>query len=109
MKTRSFIGKRISLQKLEELAEEIFPPGDYDDDYSVAELYLNNFDCLVTDRAGRNAYSIQLYLDHDIILGVQRIGHCHMCGGEGSDDELLRYPHKTLEEEAHNILSSLLK
>jgi hypothetical protein len=31
-----------------------------------------------------------------------------MCGGQGSDDELKRFPHRTLEEEAYQALIDLL-
>lgn len=30
------------------------------------------------------------------IVKIQRMAHCHMCGGQGSDDELKRFPHGTL-------------
>jgi hypothetical protein len=109
MKTRPFIGKTVSLEKLRMAQAEICPCGKYDDEFTVAEVFLSDFECCITDRTGRNAYSIQLYLDEqDRIIRIQRVGHCHMCGGQGSDDELKRFPHRTLEEEAYQVLTDLL-
>jgi len=108
MKTRNFIGKRISLEKLEELADEIYPPGEYDDFNLVAKLYLKNFEYQMTHKIRRKAYSIQMYIDNDKVLGIQRLGHCHLYGGGCSDDALLRFPYMKLEEESYNILTSLL-
>jgi hypothetical protein len=31
-----------------------------------------------------------------------------MCHGQGSDDDLKRFPHSTLEEEAYQVLTDLL-
>ena len=108
MKTRPFIGKTVSLEKLETVDAEIYPRGKYDDEFTVAEIFLSDFECCGMDRTGRNAYSIQLYLDsRNRIVEIVRIGHCHMCHGQGSDDELKRFPHRTLEEEAHMVLTSL--
>jgi hypothetical protein len=54
---------------------------------------------------GRNAYSIQLSLDEqDRIVNIQRVGHCHMCGGQGQDDDLDVFPHNTLDEELDQVL-----
>jgi len=110
MRQRQFVGKKISLERLEDIAETMLPRGERDDDYSVAEIFLNDFEIDVhTDRTGRNAYSIEIYLDNDRIKKIIRIGHCHMCGGQGSDDELTRFPHKSLEEEAEDLLNSILE
>jgi len=109
MKKKDFLGKAISSDKIKDI--EVFknPPGTYDDNFLVLEIFLNDFTCdNFTDRTGRNAYSLRLFLDGENIIKINRIGHCHMCG-QGSDDELSRFPHKTLEEEAEDVLSSLLK
>ena len=109
MKTRPFIGKTVSLEKLQKIDAEIHPRGKYGDEYTVAEIFLNDFECCITDKTGRNAYSIQLSLDADNrIAKIERIGHCHMCHGQGSDDDLKRFPHSTLEEEAYQVLTDLL-
>lgn len=110
MHTRFFIGKAVSLSMVQkDSSVSFYNKGEYDDDYSVAELDLNNFECLGnTDRTGRNAYSIQLFLDGDKIKKIQRIGHCHMCSGQGSDDELRRFPQMSLEEEAEQKITNLL-
>jgi hypothetical protein len=108
MKTHPFIGKTVSLEKLRMAEAEISPRGEYDE-FTIAEVFLSDFECNGTDSEGRNAYSIQLYLDEqDRIAKIQRMGHCHMCGGQGSDDELKRFPHRTLEEEADQALIDLL-
>ncbi len=108
MKTRSFIGKTILRRDLRMVDAEIYPRGQYDDDYTIAEVFLRDFQCCITDRSGRNAYSIQLYLDSQSqVAKIVRIGHCHMCHGQGSDDELKRFPHRTLEDQAHKVLTVL--
>lgn len=114
MRTRSCIGKTVSLSKLTKKIsasdyDYFYDKGDYDEDYSVAEIFLNDFDCPGnTDKFGRNAYSILLFLNGDKIKKVQRVGHCHMCSGQGSDDELLRFPHKSLEEEAEQLITKFI-
>ena len=110
MRKRAFIGKSVSLEELRNIDADLYPVGEYDDHYAMAEIFLKNFDCdAFTDRTGRNAYSIQLYLDKERIVEIERIGHCHMKGGQGSDDVLSRFPHQTLEEEAQDILTELLE
>jgi len=109
MKKRYFVGKHIVPAKLNDYKLDINPPGSYDDEFITAEIFLYNFDCDMTDRTGRNAYSLRLYLDNDYkIVDIVRVGHCHMCNGQGSDDDLRTFPHKTLEEEAEDFLSCLL-
>lgn len=108
MKTRSFLGRKISFEQLEKVNDPSNYPDDLDNKLTFAEIYLNNFECCPTDRIGNNAYSIQLYLNHDRIVKIIRVGHCHMCGGQGSDEEISRFPHNTLEKEAHSILTTLL-
>jgi len=108
MKTRPFIGKIVAHKNLRMLDAEIHPRGQYDDEYTIAEVFLSDYECRITDRAGRNAYSIQLYLDNQHqVVKIVRVGHCHMCHGQGSDDDLNRFPHRTLEEQAHKVLTVL--
>jgi hypothetical protein len=80
MKTRPFIGKTVSSKNLRLVDAEIHPRGKYDDEHTIAEAFLSDFECCITDRTGRNAYSIQLYLDSQhCIAKIVRMGHCHMC------------------------------
>jgi len=110
MWTNSFLGKSLDLHKAKQLdTYQYNPPGETDDEYASCEIYLNDFDCETTDSMGRNAYSILIYLDGTQIVKIVRIGHCHMCGGQGSDDELTHFPHQTLEKEAQGILAGLIK
>ena len=89
MKTHPFIGKTVLRRDLGMLDAEIHPRGQYDDEFTVAEVFLSDYECRITDRTGRNAYSIQLYLDSENqVTKIAHVGHCHMCHDQGSDDEL---------------------
>ena len=105
---KTFLGKTVDREQLILHEADIYAPGEFDQEFAVAEVFLWDFACNGTDSAGRNAYSIQVYLDDQKrIIKIQRVGHCHMCGGQGSDDDLKRFPHSTLEEEAHQVLTEL--
>jgi hypothetical protein len=83
-----------------------------EDEYenSTLEKFLYEYQCDgFTDHSGFNFYSILIHLDGEKILDIERIGHCHMCGGQGADDELDEFPHETLEEEAEVEILSILK
>lgn len=109
MQKRKFLGKRISLEELKGFDANLYEPGDYDDDYKVFQIMLNDFICDgFTDNTGRNAYSIEIFLAGDIIKNITRTGHCHMCGGQCSDDDLNRFPQHSHEEEANDLMSSLV-
>lgn len=111
MQVRKFVGKRVSVDEVKAMAGEscFFDAGDYDDtDFAVAMIMLRNFQCQITDRYGYNAYSVNLFLDGNRISSIQRVGHIHMCGGQGMDDELRRFPHRTLEKEAGEKLSRVM-
>lgn len=117
MQVEQFLDSKISLDKLSDLRAEIFKPGEYFDDVTeylgdgitVAEISLHNFNSNASmARSGRNAFSVLLYLKEDKIVWISRVGHCHMCGGQGSDDTILRFPKASLEKEATEILDSLL-
>jgi hypothetical protein len=85
MKTRPFIGKIVLRRDLRMVDAEIHPRGQYDDEYTIAEVFLRDFQCCITDRTGRNAYSIQLYLNsQNQVAKLVRIGHCHMCHGRAA-------------------------
>lgn len=115
MRKRNFLNKRVSIEKLKEyLIDTDCDPEDCDEGSVVkinrqsAEIYLSEFECYATDRTGRNAYSLVIHLVNDHIYDVERVGHIHMCGGQGSDDVLSRFPHASLEKEAENIMKELL-
>jgi hypothetical protein len=106
---KTFLGKTVDREQLVVHEADIYAPGEFDSEFAVAEVFLWDFECNGMDSTGRNAYSIQLSLDADNrIAKIERIGHCHMCHGQGSDDDLKRFPHSTLEEEAHQVLTDLL-
>jgi hypothetical protein len=93
MRTAAFTGKRVPLDNFRGDGPWAFSsPGRVDEYYAVAECYLTKFDCCGYDRTGRNAYSIQVYLDGNRIVRIDRVGHCHMCGGQGADDVLRPLP-----------------
>ena len=109
MRTSQFIGKTINRDELAAYEADVHAPGEFDRESTVAEVFLWDFECNGTDSAGRNAYSIQLYLDdQDHIVRIQRVGHCHMCGGQGSDDDLDVFPHKSLEEDLDQVMLELV-
>ena len=115
MRKKDFIGKTINVSKLQEVADNfIFAVVEedgnehmwtfyYDDnpEYTNAEIILYDWHCNdCYDNSGYNAYSLKVIVDGDKIIKLIRIGHCHMCGNEGSDDELMRFPYHSLEAEA---------
>ena len=109
MNIEQFIGKAIYRKQLEAYDADVHAPGEYSHELTMAEVNLWDFECNGTDCTGRNAYSIQLFLDEqDQIVNIQRVGHCHICGGQGSDDDLDVFPHESLEEEACQVLEDLV-
>lgn len=62
---KDFIGKNVSLEAIKTMDSASFADaGDTDDLYGVVEFYLQDFDLSgPTDRTGRNAYSLLLYLN----------------------------------------------
>lgn len=108
MKKKEYVGEKIDLAELLATDAEIYEPGESHEEYSLAEIFLSDFECDgFTDRSGRNAYSIQILLEADLIKDLIRVGHCHMCG-QGSDDELKRFPCQSLEDEAEVVISKLI-
>lgn len=55
-----------------------------------------------------NAYSLEVHVVDGRISDVARIGHCHMCGGQGVDDELSEFYSPNLEAEAEEALKSIV-
>lgn len=117
MRKRDYIGKKVDVQKLQNFSDNFSFPEEleegeepyYDDgEFTKAEIFLQNFvndDCY--DIHGYNFYSIKVIVDEDDnILKILRIGHTHECNNEGSDDELTRFPYKSLEEEADDYMFS---
>jgi hypothetical protein len=110
MKKRDYLGKRIDVDRLQNCSDNFSFPEEieegesyyYDDgQYTKAEIFLNEFelnDCY--DANGYNFYSLKIVVDVDKVIKLIRVAHCHMCGNEGSDDELSRYPYNSLEVEA---------
>lgn len=111
MQVRKFMGKRVSIDEIKAMVGSscFFDAGDHDDtDFAVAVVVLRDFECKITDRFGYTDFSMNLYLDGDRISSIQRVGHVHMCGGQGMDDDLKRFPHATLEKEASEKLSRVM-
>jgi hypothetical protein len=110
MQVRDFKGKRVRLDEIETMAGSncFYEAGDYDEAFAVAVVALTDFNCEITDRFGYSDYSLGIFLDGDRIVSLERVGHVHMCGGQGMDSELRRYPHKTLEREAKDKLMTVL-
>ncbi len=60
------------------------------------------------DKMGFNGYSIVIHLKGDAIRGIERVGHCHMAGGEGADTNLKRFP-KHIHKQYVRTMEELLK
>ena len=70
MNLEQLIGKTVNREQLKEHEADISAPGELDQELTVAEIFLWDFECNGTDSAGRNAYSIQLFLnEHDPSAG----------------------------------------
>jgi hypothetical protein len=108
MRTKLFIGKAVDVTKLKKMDTcEYLEAGEYDDQYAVADIELQDFDLNgPVDRSGRNAYSLHIYLDGARIVKILRIGLCNMCVG-GSEDEMRHFSSR-LEAEAQSVIESLL-
>lgn len=63
---------------------------------------MGDFDC-----EGYNAYSITIHVVRNLVKRINRVGHCHLCGGQGADSELEESPRETLEREAVEALAAL--
>jgi hypothetical protein len=50
-----------------------------------------------------------VYLDGNRIVRIDRVGHCHMCGCQWTHDVLDRFPHRTLEEGAQEVMTEALR
>jgi hypothetical protein len=110
MQVRNFVGKQVCLDAVKAMAGSscFYEAGDYDEEFAVAMIMLHDFDSELTDRFGYSDYSLSIFLDEDRIVSLERVGHVHMCGGQGLDDELKRFPHKSLEQEAEDLLKKML-
>lgn len=75
---------------------------------SILEVHLVDFEKANEDRFGRSAYSLAIYLAGDRVARIERVGHRHRCGGEGGDEPLRVFPHRTLEAEADRVLRDLV-
>jgi len=103
---KDFIGRSVDL----EYAKEYYSYDEFSMDMPFLEKFLGDFDCDgFTDKRGFTHYSVQIFLVGSKIVDVLRIGHCHMCGGQGSDDELRVFPHRSLEDEAEIVIENVLE
>lgn len=111
MRVRDFKGKRVCLDEIKAMTDpsHFYEAGDHDDtEFAVAVIMLHDFGCELTDRFGYTDYSLTVFLDDDRIVSLDRVGHVHMCGGQGMDDELKRFPRRTLENETEDKLKKVL-
>ena len=120
MNKREFIGKKLNLVRLQNCSDNFsFPEEDLGEgeepyyengEFTKAEIFLQDFvndDCY--DVHGYNFYSIKIIVDGDKVIKLQKIAHCHECNNEGSDDELSRFPYKSLEKEATDYMNHCIK
>jgi hypothetical protein len=108
MRSKPYIGKMIDVEKLKKLDVcEYMEAGDYDDQYAVAEIGLQDFDLNgPVDSSGRNDYRLRICLDGARIVKILRVGLCHMCGDCG-ESEMHRFSAR-LEAEAQSVIEGLL-
>lgn len=109
MRKKGIIGRRVDLSKIgKEDLSITYEENMYD--YPSIEVFLSDFVYDgPTDRYGYNAYSVLIFLENEKVKDVQRMGHLHMCGGQGSDFDMSRFPHPGLEAEAEKRLKKLVK
>ena len=115
MNRKGLIGKRVDVKKFQNCSDEFSLPEEIEEgedyyyeygQFTKAEIYLRNFACENSyDTAGYNAYSIKVIVDGDKIVKLIKVAHCHFCNNEGSDDEVDRFPHNSLEAEASEYMA----
>ena len=107
MEKRNFIGKTIDVSKIGMLAfacyfEKTFP-------CPVIEIDLNDFNHkVITDEANFDSYSLRVELAGNRVTDIKRIGHHDIAGGHAADDELSRFPYRSLEDQAQERLRILV-
>lgn len=110
MNVRRFIGKKVSLEKLEECATYLYPPEETGEEYTIAEIFINfDWSDSIPEECHFDSFSITLLLDDDKIIKITRSGYEYYCNCDYSSTELHRFPGKALEKKAEKILISLLK
>jgi hypothetical protein len=107
MKARDFIGKRIDVSKVGMLAFATYYEKTFD--HPFIEIDLHDFDHkATTDEAIFDSYSLRVELAGNRIIDINRIGHHDMGGGHAGDDELSRFPYRSLEDQAQELLRILI-
>ncbi len=118
MKKRDFIGKKINVSKLEDVADNFALPVTVEEgreymydfyyengQYTNAEILLHDFKINDNfDKYGYSLYSLKVVVDDDKVIMLIKVGHVHE-GEEGTDFELDRFPHKSLEVEANMYMT----
>ncbi len=56
--------------------------------FDISEQHLEGF----VDELGYNGYSVVIHLEGSTIKEIDKIGHIHMGGGEGTDETLGDFP-----------------
>jgi hypothetical protein len=108
MRKQDFIGTLISEDKVAEVEGIEIDWAEDEEGNSAMEVFLSEFPYDGwPDKAGFNAYSIRLVAPEGRITSVLRIGHVHMKGGEGYDEELPVFPLRSLEREAQKVMEYL--
>jgi hypothetical protein len=103
MRTKDFIGKALDVTKIEMLAFASYFEKTFE--RPVIEIDLQDFEHEAdTDKAGFNGYSLRVELTGNRITAIKRIGHRGMDGDQSGDDELSRFPHRSLEAQAQERL-----
>jgi len=81
MKKSQYIGKQIDHDGASHCGHPFSEIGTDSEDRALLRIGLADFELLsFTDKHGRNAYSLDIFIDSDnVIREISRTGHCHMC------------------------------
>jgi hypothetical protein len=105
MTKSEFLGKRVNFERLKDIFYRETNAGDVH--YKV---FLKDYDFEHADqKSGMNFFSLVLRVDGDKLADIKKIGHSHMCSGEGTDSDLRAFPFSSLEREAKLILSDVVE
>ena len=105
MTKSAFLGKRVNFDRLKDIFYRETNAGDV-----RYEIFLKDYDFEHADQnTGMNFFSLVLRVDGDKLADIRKIGHRHMCSGQGTDNDLKAFPFSSLEREAELILSEVVE
>lgn len=110
MKRRDYIGKKINVSKLQEVADKFFIPVTVENGrHTNAEILLHDFKSNdFFDKHGYCLYCLKVVVHDDKIIKLIKVGCQVYEGEEVTDFELGRFPHKSLEVEASRYMTHVV-